>query len=68
MNFRHREVLGDIIYTYILCKLDTLHDVEYLSKFYYYKDECPFSSINWVVRYLMHGTEKGIIWWIKYPG
>ena len=65
MGFRYRDILGGIIFDYVVVRLYISYAVAELSRFSDSQAECNYVAINRVVRYLRQDPKRGIIWWRK---
>ena len=67
MNFSYRTLLGELMYAYVVCRLDIAYAVCYLAKFSQHPHQEHYTALKNVARYLRHTKDWGIIYWRTKP-
>ena len=65
MGFKYREIIGEMIFSYVVVRYNMFYAMAELSKFVENNEECRYVEIKFVTRYLKQYPLKGIILWRK---
>jgi hypothetical protein len=67
VGFGYRQVLGELIYAYVVCRLDIAFSVTLLSRFAAAPAKEHYVAMKNVVKYLRRTKDWGIIYWREAP-
>jgi len=67
MKFSFRQVLGELIYAYVVTRLDIGHAITFLSRFSTKPHAEHYTALKNVCRYLRRTKSWGIVYWRKKP-
>jgi len=67
VGFSYCQVLGELIYTYIVSRIDTGYAVVFLSRFSTALAKEHYLSLKGVCKYLHHTKNWGLIYWHMTP-
>jgi hypothetical protein len=67
IGYSYRQVLGEIVYAYVLCRPDIGYAVTFLSRF----STCParehYAALKNICKYLRRTREWGLVYWRQAP-
>jgi hypothetical protein len=66
-GFSYRQVLGELIYAYVVGRLDIGYAVTFLARFSQYPTAEHYSALKSVVKYLRRTKSWGLIYWRPSP-
>jgi hypothetical protein len=66
-NFSYRQVLGELIYAYVVCRLDIGYAITFLSHFATVLAEEHYKALKDIAKYLRRTIDWGIIYWHAKP-
>ena len=67
VGFSYRQLLGELVYAYVLCRPDIGYAVTFLSRFAAAPDEAHYLALKQVCKYLRATKHWGIIYWRPEP-
>jgi hypothetical protein len=67
LGFSYRQVLGELTYAYVICRLDIGFAVTFLARFALAPHHDHYIALKNVVRYLRRTIEWGLIYWRPSP-
>ena len=67
MNFSYRQLLGELMYAYVVCRVDIAYAVCYLAKFSQHPHQEHYTALKNVARYLRQTKDWGIVYWRSVP-
>ena len=67
VGFSYRQVLGELIYAYVVCRLDIGYAVTLLARFSSAPHREHYTALKNVCRYLRRTKSRGIIYWRPAP-
>jgi hypothetical protein len=67
VGYSYRQVLGEIVYAYVVCCLDIGYAATFLSCFSQAPAREHYKALKDIVKYLRHAMDWGIIYWRQNP-
>jgi hypothetical protein len=67
VGFSYRQVLGELIYAYVVCRIDIGYSVTFLSRFATAPTREHYHALKSICRYLRATTDWGIVYWRTRP-
>jgi hypothetical protein len=67
VGYSYRQILGEIIYAYVICRLDIGYAATFLSRFSQAPAEEHYKALKDVVKYLRRTKDWGIVYWRQQP-
>jgi hypothetical protein len=67
VGFGYRQVLGELVYAYVVCRLDIAYAITLLSRFTSAPAREHYLAMKNVIRYLRRTKDWGIIYWRENP-
>jgi hypothetical protein len=67
LGFGYRQVLGELTYAYVICRLDIGFAVTFLARFALAPHHDHYVALKNVVRYLRSTIDWGLIYWCRSP-
>jgi len=67
VGFGYQQVLGKLIYAYIVCRIDIGYAVVFLSRFSTAPSKEHYLALKGVCKYLRHTKDWGLIYWQLSP-
>ena len=67
MHFSYRSVLGELIYAYVVCRMDIGNAVTFLARFSKAPAKVQYIALKRVCRYLRQTKDWGLIFWRPKP-
>lgn len=67
MKFSYRQVLGELLFAYVICRLDIGYAVVFLTRFSLAPHEEHYIAVKNVVCYLRRTKSYGLVYWRKQP-
>lgn len=67
LGFSYRQVLGELTYAYVICRLDIGFAVTFLARFALAPHKEHYLALKNVVRYLRRTIDWGLIYWRSTP-
>ena len=67
VGFSYRQLLGELIYAYVICRPDIGYAITLLSRFSGAPDRCHYDALKSVVKYLRATKSWGIHYWRPAP-
>jgi hypothetical protein len=67
IGFSYRQVLGEVVYAYVVCRLDIAFAVTLLSRFATAPAREHYLALKNIVKYLRRTRDWGIIYWREQP-
>jgi KUP system potassium uptake protein len=67
VSYSYRQVLGEIIYAYVVCRLDIGYAATILSRFSQAPAREHYKALKDIVKYLWCTVDWGIIYWRQNP-
>jgi hypothetical protein len=67
MGFKYRQVLGELMYAYVTCRLDVGYVLTKLSQFSQHPAEIHYQCLRRIYYYLCDTKDWGIIYWRPTP-
>jgi hypothetical protein len=67
LGFGYRQVLGELTYAYVICRLDIGFAVTFLARFALAPHHDHYVALKNVVRYLRRTIDWGLIYWRRSP-
>ena len=66
-GFSYRQLLGELVYAYTVCRLDIGYAITLLSSFSHAPARAHYLALKSVVKYLRRHIDWGIVYWRKTP-
>ena len=66
-GFKYRTLLGELLFAYVICRLDIGYAVTTLAKFSVAPHRLHFQSLKAIAKYLRHTIDWGIVYWRTSP-
>jgi hypothetical protein len=67
MGFGYRQVLGELTYAYVICRLDISFAITFLARFALAPHQDHYMALKNVVRYLRRTIDWGLMYWRSSP-
>ncbi len=67
VGYSYRQVLGEIVYAYVVCHLDIGYAATFLSRFSQAPAREHYKALKDIVKYLRRTVDWGIIYWRQSP-
>ena len=67
MRFNYRQLLGELMYAYVICRLDISYAVTFMARFSQHPTEYHYKALKNIARYLRATKSWGLMYWRSSP-
>ena len=66
MGFSYRQLLGELMYAYVICRLDISYAITFLARFSNHPNEAHYRALKNVTRYLCRTKSWGLMYSLAF--